>query len=93
MVASLINAKTPAFWLVAHLICADSTINDNEGYSLWDDVVDTVTWNRGQLLATPQTRNEDEDITAEEQNIFTVFVSSYISFIVLSSVSNQFDIV
>ncbi|KAL5112166.1 hypothetical protein TcWFU_005514 [Taenia crassiceps] len=41
-----------SFWLIAYLIGADCVSGDMFGeYSLWDDVVDTITWNRSIILA------------------------------------------
>lgn len=41
-----------SFWLIAYLIGADCDSGDMFGeYSLWDDVVDTITWNRNTILA------------------------------------------
>nr|CDS22711.1 ectopic p granules protein [Echinococcus granulosus] len=65
------------FWLIAYLIGADCNAGDMFGeYSLWDDVVDTITWNRSIILAVDYSRSGSKDTSDGEKCVTSVFIEA-----------------
>lgn len=62
---------TEALWFISYLIGAEcNTDNVFGGYSLWDDVLDSITWNWAAVL----TDSEDP-----EKKLLSIFVRFYIT--------------
>lgn len=64
------------FWLVSYLIGAECIYTDiYDGYSLWDDVLDSITWSRGVILAENTSSGPSGDASDAEKCLIAIFVS------------------
>ncbi|VDK32161.1 unnamed protein product [Taenia asiatica] len=65
------------FWLITYLIGADCDSGDMYGeYSLWDDVVDTITWNRSIILAANSSNSCSDDANDGEKCVASILVEA-----------------
>lgn len=62
------------FWLVACLIGANAA-GEHGGYSQWDQVVDTITWNRSSILAVAEDKTKPTTSETLGSRLSSVFVS------------------
>ena len=64
------------FWLMAYLIGAECNSDEIlEGYNLWEDVLDVITWNKSTILPDISSPSGWENKDDPETGILTAFVS------------------
>uniref|UniRef100_A0A0X3NUF9 Ectopic P granules protein 5 homolog n=1 Tax=Schistocephalus solidus TaxID=70667 RepID=A0A0X3NUF9_SCHSO len=74
-------SSSGCFWLIAYLIGADNNPEDRfGGFTIWNDIMHTVIWNRTQLLSqlTAQTEpppTESSELSLEEKALIDVLTN------------------
>nr|VZI12233.1 unnamed protein product [Spirometra erinaceieuropaei] len=69
------------FWLIAYLIGADNNSEDRfGGFTIWNDIMHTVTWNKTQLLGqltahTESPTTELSELSLEEKALIDVLIN------------------
>lgn len=67
------ESDTEVLWLIAYLIGAEcNTDSVFGGYSLWDDVLDSITWNRASFLT--ENPSSTEGMVDPEECLLSAFV-------------------